>query len=147
MHSDEQHTMEVRKLTPEENARLEENQWLEAAKNHEEGRIPLEEFNPDSDYQQDRDDMLQLYKDLKVTNVYARKRLNQLIRRLRNSRTNADVLPGTKRFKSICFLLNLFKSSSANNVSATLWLIKCTAGVTFSSYSQFATAAATQTQG
>ena len=84
--------MEDSKLTPEEKARLEENQWLEAAENHEGGRIPLEEFNPDADDQQDKDDMLQLYKDLKVTNVYARKRLNQLIRRLRNS-------PGKKCFR------------------------------------------------
>ena len=96
--------MEVRKLTPEDKARLEENQWLEAAENHEGGRIPLEEFNPDSDDQHDKDDMLQLYKDLKVTNVYARKRLIQLIRSLRNSRTNADVLPGTKCFKSRSFV-------------------------------------------
>ena len=69
----------------EDKARKEAEGWVRTAAEFEGGAIPLAEFNPGSEDPQDKDDMKQLCVDLKVSNVYARKRLNILIRSLRGA--------------------------------------------------------------
>ena len=68
----------------------EENRWNEAASAYEDegGRgIPLSQFDPDND------DMSPVYKAMKVENVFAKKRLDAYIRRLRQQRLQQQQQP------------------------------------------------------